>query len=240
MDYILNLLTKIHEDGTINVASRVLTIHIIQNAPPPDGHVCQQTRIILELNQDFIGTYVLIWKNSPPNGGHVFQRSGTIFDLVQDSIGKNLVTMCHEDRTINVASRVLTRKNTLPPGGYDCQATKTITINVASRVLTMKNTLPPGGHVFRPNGIIFKVVQYIIRTNLESKFHEDWTINVASRVLTSNRTIFKLFQDIVETNLLTKCHEDLTTNVASIVLTRQILTTHNAQFTYKKRSQSSP
>ncbi|KAH3708604.1 hypothetical protein DPMN_068059 [Dreissena polymorpha] len=53
-------------------------------------------------------------------------------------------------------------------------------------------------------------------------FHEDRTINVASRVhiRKSNKTIFDLIQDIIEINLLTKFHEDWTINVASRVLTR--------------------
>ncbi|KAH3699332.1 hypothetical protein DPMN_074288 [Dreissena polymorpha] len=69
---------------------------------------------------------------------------------------------------------------------------------------------------------------YVIVTNLLTKFHEDWKINVASRVLTrfyyshmrknalplgsdvfqANVTIFELIQDIIEINLLTKFHED--------------------------------
>ena len=43
-----------------------------------------------------------------PQGGHVFQPKGIIFELVQDIIGLNRLTMFHEDRTINVAYRVLT------------------------------------------------------------------------------------------------------------------------------------
>ncbi|KAH3846861.1 hypothetical protein DPMN_089167 [Dreissena polymorpha] len=86
-------------------------------------------------------------------------------------------------------------------------------INVASRVLTRKNAPHPGGHVFQPTGIIFELVQdiiginlltnfhpymekchapwqpcfsskHIIEPNLLNKFHEDWTIYVASRELT--------------------------------------------------------
>ncbi|KAH3885502.1 hypothetical protein DPMN_009496 [Dreissena polymorpha] len=70
-----------------------------------------------------------------------------------------------------------------------------------------------------------KFQRYIIETNLLTKFHEDWPINVASRVLTrknapplgshvfqANVTIFELIQDIIETNLLTKFHEDWTIN----------------------------
>ncbi|KAH3857379.1 hypothetical protein DPMN_099986 [Dreissena polymorpha] len=104
--------------------------------------------------------------------GHVFQSTGIIFKLVQDIIGMNVLTKFHEDRTINVASRV---KNAPPLGSHVFQAKATIfeliqdiietnhlskfhedwTINVASRVLTRKNAPPPGGHVFQPTGIIF-------------------------------------------------------------------------------------
>ncbi|KAH3733477.1 hypothetical protein DPMN_039905 [Dreissena polymorpha] len=68
-------------------------------------------------------------------------------------IETNLLTKFHDDRKINVTSRVLTRKN----------------------------APPRGGHVFLPTGIIFELVQDIIGMNLLTKFHEDWTINVASR-----------------------------------------------------------
>ncbi|KAH3776888.1 hypothetical protein DPMN_178322 [Dreissena polymorpha] len=104
-------------------------------------------------------------------------------------------------------------------------------INVASRVLTRKNPPPPGSHVFQQTGIIFELVQDIIRMNLLTKFHEDQTVNVASiekiapplgsHVFQANIIIFKLIQDIIETNLLTKFHEDWTINVASRVLTRK-------------------
>ncbi|KAH3695493.1 hypothetical protein DPMN_082953 [Dreissena polymorpha] len=43
---------------------------------------------------------------------------------------------------------------------------------------------PRGGHVFQPTGIMFELVQDIIGMNLLTEFHEDQTINVASRVLT--------------------------------------------------------
>ncbi|KAH3889671.1 hypothetical protein DPMN_013732 [Dreissena polymorpha] len=95
-----------------------------------------------------------------------------------------------------------------------------LTINVASKVLTRKNAPPPGGHVFIATIPIFELIQDIIRTNLLTKFHKDQTINVASRVknapplgshvFQANITIFKLIQDIIETNLLTKFHEDWT------------------------------
>ncbi|KAH3831244.1 hypothetical protein DPMN_104506 [Dreissena polymorpha] len=104
-----------------------------------------------------------------------------------------------------------------------------------------KNVLSPGGHVFQPTRIMFELVQDIIGMNLLTKFHEDQTINVASRVkndppfgshfFQANVTIFELIQDIIETNLLTKFHEDWTINVASRELTRQMLTPHNGRRT---------
>ncbi|KAH3809188.1 hypothetical protein DPMN_137549 [Dreissena polymorpha] len=93
---------------------------------------------------------------------------------------------------------------------------------------------PLGGHVFQPTETIFKLVQDTIGTNLLNKFHEDWTINVASRLFTGLKnallsgghvfkatvTIFQLVQYIIGTNLQNKFHDDLKINVASRVLTR--------------------
>ncbi|KAH3792019.1 hypothetical protein DPMN_145508 [Dreissena polymorpha] len=86
---------------------------------------------------------------------------------MQDIIETNF----HEDCTINEASRVLTRKNT-PPLFHDDRK-----INVTSRARSR------GGHVIQQTGIIFELVQDIIRMNLLAEFHEDRTKNVASRVL---------------------------------------------------------
>ncbi|KAH3790142.1 hypothetical protein DPMN_168337 [Dreissena polymorpha] len=178
-----------------------------------------------------------------PLGGHVVPPTGTIFELIKDIIGTNLLTKFHDDRTINVASRVLTRKNT-PPSWWSYRK-----INVASRVLTRKNAPSPGGHVFQPTSIIFELL------NLLTKFHEDRTINVASRVknapplgihvfqantihvasrvltrktalppvghgLSPIWTIFELVRDINKTNVLTKFHDDLAKIVTSRVFTR--------------------
>ncbi|KAH3776756.1 hypothetical protein DPMN_178188 [Dreissena polymorpha] len=145
--------------------------------------------------------YSHIRKNAPPLGSHVFPANVTIFELIQYIIETNLLTKFHDDRKINVTSRV---KNAPPLGSHVFQAKVTIfelikdisgtnllskfhedrKINVASRVLTRKNATPPGSHVFQPTGIIFKLVPDIIGMNLLTKFHEDQTINVASRVLT--------------------------------------------------------
>ncbi|KAH3700307.1 hypothetical protein DPMN_075282 [Dreissena polymorpha] len=149
-------------------------------------------------------------------------RAKTIF-----IIGTNLLTRFHENRRINVASRVSTRKNAMPPGGHDIIGMNLLTkfhevqtVNVASRVL-----------VFQANINIFELVQDIIETNLQTKFHEDWTINVASRVknapplvamfFKATKTIFELIQYITGTNLLTNFHDDPKINVTSRMLTRK-------------------
>ncbi|KAH3813632.1 hypothetical protein DPMN_142097 [Dreissena polymorpha] len=176
----MNLLTKFHEDWTINMTSKV--------------------------------------KNAPPLGSHVFQTH------------TNFLTKFHEDWTINVASRVLTRENAPPPGGYVFQPTSIIfelfQDIIGMHLLAKKNTPPLGIHVFQANipGIFFKIIQDIVETNFLTKFHEDWTINAASRVLTrqykekcyapgghvfkATKTIFELIQDIIGTNLLTKFCDD--------------------------------
>ncbi|KAH3751404.1 hypothetical protein DPMN_185960 [Dreissena polymorpha] len=112
-------------------------------------------------------------------------------------------------------------------------------INVASRVLTRKNAPPPGSHVFQPTGIILKLVQDIIWMNLLTKFHEDQTVNVASREKCPAPWPCFSSKHIIETNLLTKFHEDWTINVDSRELTRQMLTAHNGRRT-KCNHKSSP
>ncbi|KAH3866246.1 hypothetical protein DPMN_029305 [Dreissena polymorpha] len=136
----------------------------------------------------------------------------------------------------NLLTKVFKRKNAPP------------TDIIGTNLLTKKNTPPPGGHVLQPTQTIFELVQDIIGTNLLTMFHDDWirnmafriltrknapppwrsyiiTINVSSRVLTSNKrkhapppschvfkankTIFKLF------------HDDRKINVASRALTRK-------------------
>ncbi|KAH3775896.1 hypothetical protein DPMN_177306 [Dreissena polymorpha] len=81
--------------------------------------------------------------------------------------------------------------------------------------------------------------------NRLTKFHEDQTIHVASRVhikknapslgshvFQANVTIFEFIQDIIETNLLTNFHEDWTINANVDVAQR---TTYDGQRTTDKR-----
>ncbi|KAH3747421.1 hypothetical protein DPMN_181847 [Dreissena polymorpha] len=215
----MNLLTKFHKDGTINVASRM------KNAPPLCGHVFHANVTIFKLILDIIKTNLLTifhqdWtinvKNAPPLSCHVFQAKVTIFELIQDISGTNLLSKFHEDRKINVASRVLTR--------FEYSHIR-------------KNAPPPGGHVFQPTSIIFELVQDIIGINVLTKFHEDQTINVASRVKNAPPLGSHVFQ--ASTSLLTKFHENWTINVASRELTSQMLMPHNARRT-KGDHKSSP
>ncbi|KAH3721710.1 hypothetical protein DPMN_064658 [Dreissena polymorpha] len=110
------------------------------------------------------------------------------FVIAQNIIGTNLLTKFHEARKINVAPKVLTRKNAPPPWQPYI---------LGMNHLTKKNCPAPWKPFFQANIIIFQLIQDIIVTNLLTKFHEDETINVASRVLTSHvfkatKTIFKL------------------------------------------------
>ncbi|KAH3822817.1 hypothetical protein DPMN_124608 [Dreissena polymorpha] len=244
----------------------IIQTHILtkKSAPLPGGHVFQATGAIFELVQDIIGTnlltkfnddrtinmahtvltmlyYSFIKKNVTPLWRPCFSPTETIFELIQDIIGANRLTKFHDDRTINVASRVLIRKNAPLPGGNVFKETETIfkciqdiigtniltkfhedrKINVDSRVFIRKNAPPPGGHVFQANVTIFELIQYITETNLLIKFHGDWTIHVASRPYISIYEKNALPPDIIGTNLLTTFFEDRKINLASIVFTRK-------------------
>ncbi|KAH3843193.1 hypothetical protein DPMN_116704 [Dreissena polymorpha] len=201
-----NLLTKFHEDWTINVASRVLTKKMPR---PPRRPYIFGTNILSK---------VLARKNAPPPGSHVFQPTGIIFELVQDIIGMNLLTKFHEDWTINVASRELTRQMLTVHDGQEA-----ITKAHYEHVVLRKNLSNP---------------KDIIGMNLLTKFHEDWTINVASRELTRQMLTvhdgqeaitkahyehvvlrYQLHLHIANTNILTKFHQEWMENIAFRVKT---------------------
>ncbi|KAH3888097.1 hypothetical protein DPMN_012122 [Dreissena polymorpha] len=98
-----HVLTKIHEDRTKNVTSRVFTcfhyIHIVKTSPPPGGHIS-----IKPMN------------TAPPTGCHlnddwasnVTSTMFTGFELDRGINRTNVLTKFHEDRTINAASGVFT------------------------------------------------------------------------------------------------------------------------------------
>ncbi|KAH3747462.1 hypothetical protein DPMN_181889 [Dreissena polymorpha] len=143
---------------------------------------------------------------------HVFQATRTFFKLLQAFIGTNLLTKFHNDQTINVATRVLTRKIAPPTWQPYFIGTNLLTkfhhdqtINVATRVKIAPPTWQPS----------------FIGTNLLTKFHHDQTINVAARVLTRKNApapgiiIYRgtywtknVTSTVLTRNVLTKFHED--------------------------------
>ncbi|KAH3894109.1 hypothetical protein DPMN_018267 [Dreissena polymorpha] len=121
-----------------------------------------------------------------------FQANGAIFKRVQDIIRTNILTKFHGDWTINVTLRAKCPN----PGGNVSLGRRTI--NGASRVLTRKNArsltnLLTKFHDDRTINVVSSPYYekcpaqwrpYIIGTNLLTRFHADRTINVASRELT--------------------------------------------------------
>ena len=99
---------------------------------------------------------------------------------------------------------------------------------------------PSGGHAFLPIRTIVELNRRVQKTNVLTKFHEDWTKNVTSRVFTCFHyihiekndpptggnvfspiwTIFNLVRDINKTNVLTNFHDDWAKIVTSRVFTR--------------------
>ncbi|KAH3853988.1 hypothetical protein DPMN_096526 [Dreissena polymorpha] len=129
----------------------------------------------------------------------MFQRS-------RNNVGFAHLRGFHDDWAKNVISRV-----------HVIQLTGTI-FKLNSHIKeTNKNTPPTGGHVFSPIWPIFELVRDINKTNVYTKFHDDWAKIVTSRVIT--RTIFELNSHIKETNVLTKFHENWAKNVTSRVFT---------------------
>ncbi|KAH3692031.1 hypothetical protein DPMN_194908 [Dreissena polymorpha] len=173
-----NLLTKFHEDWTINLAHIVRTTH--------DGRGITGTIFELFHKDRTINVASRVLTS------HVFQVNVTIFELIQDIIETNLLTKFHENWTLNVASRVLTRPMLTTHDGQKAitnahheHIVLSFDINfIVLKVNLLENAPPLGSHVFQVNVTIFELIQDIIETNLLTKFHEDWTINAASRVLT--------------------------------------------------------
>ncbi|KAH3811947.1 hypothetical protein DPMN_140365 [Dreissena polymorpha] len=104
-----------------------------------------------------------------------------------------------------------------------------------------QNCPPPSSHVIQLTGTIFELNSRIEKTNVLSKFHENWAKNVTSTVFTcfhyihidknapptgghvfsTITTIFNLVRDINKTNVLTNFHDDWAKMVTSRVFTRE-------------------
>ncbi|KAH3869868.1 hypothetical protein DPMN_033039 [Dreissena polymorpha] len=181
------VLTKFHKDWAKNHKCFLDNIHIEKTAPPPGGHVTSRE------------------KAPPPHGGHVFLPIQTIFELNRRIQETNVLTKFHEDWNKNVTSRV-ENCPAPPPGSHVFSPIWTIfeDINethvftkfhddwakvVTPRVFTRNTAPPPGGHLHEDwasnvTSTVFELSRVIIGTNVLTKFHEDRTRNVASRVFT--------------------------------------------------------
>ncbi|KAH3865354.1 hypothetical protein DPMN_028393 [Dreissena polymorpha] len=200
-----NVLTKLHEKWANNVTSRVFTcfhyIHtcIEKNAPPTGGHPwkpCYSTdRTIFELNSHIKETNVLTkfhenWaknvtfrvENCLTHWRPCLSTICTIFKLVRDINKTNVLSNFHDDWTKIVTSRVFTRKTALPTGG---QVFKLIRTTFELNQHIIKTNILTNDLVFDPAQPNFQLDRDFIGTKLLTKFHEDRTINVASRVFTN-------------------------------------------------------
>ncbi|KAH3747403.1 hypothetical protein DPMN_181829 [Dreissena polymorpha] len=116
--------------------------------------------------------YIHIENNAPPTGGYVFSPILTIFELVREINKTNVLTNFHDDSAKIVTSRMFTRKTARPTGGHVFQWTGT--------------TFELNQHIIKTNILTnFELDHDFIGTKLLTKFHEDRTINVASRVFTN-------------------------------------------------------
>ncbi|KAH3841755.1 hypothetical protein DPMN_115234 [Dreissena polymorpha] len=201
-----------HKDWII-----IVTSTIYGKIPRPLASI---TNILTKFHRHWttnVTSSVITRKTGPPPGSHVFQQTRTIFKLIRD--------MFHEDWTINENCHDHWR----PCFSFNW-----------NHFRTRKTATPPGSHVFQPTGTIFELVQDIIRTNVLTKFHEDWTINLTFTVKTApppgghvflpTGTIFELVKDFIGTHAPTKFHDDWTKNVTSRVLTRKTATPSGTQF----------
>ncbi|KAH3811692.1 hypothetical protein DPMN_140107 [Dreissena polymorpha] len=182
-----NVLTKLHENWTKNVTSRVFKcfhyIHIEKTARFTCSHVRSPIATIIKLFQDINKTNVL-----------------TKFHDDWANHETNVLNKFHEDWTKNVTSRVFTCIHYI-------HIEKTASI--------------PGGHVFSPIWTIFELDRDINKTNVLTKFYDDWAKIVSSKVFTRKitpstgghvfqrtRATFELNQHFIKTNMTTKLHED--------------------------------
>ncbi|KAH3752156.1 hypothetical protein DPMN_186768 [Dreissena polymorpha] len=160
----MNLLTKFYEDQTINKASRVLT------------------RFYYSYNQ---------WHDMTSSTA----EPGLLFPthLMLKAMAKDAGFLKHKRITNHSVRKFLVQKlrnANIPPTetmaitGHKNVQYITNYSNISVEQQQKKNAPPLGSHIFQANVIIFEHIQDIIKTNLLTKFHEDWTLIVASRELT--------------------------------------------------------
>ncbi|KAH3885950.1 hypothetical protein DPMN_009947 [Dreissena polymorpha] len=125
---------------------------------------------------------------------------------------------------ITNAKIVTSREKDPPPGSHETNVLTKFhedwTKNVTSRVFKLENCPAPWRpcfFTFSPIWTIFELIRDINKTNVLTKFHDDWAKSVTSGVFTRNTapppgghvfqrtgTIFELNQNIIKTNILAK------------------------------------
>ncbi|KAH3694011.1 hypothetical protein DPMN_081450 [Dreissena polymorpha] len=169
--YITNLFTKFYDDWAKNMTSIVHVIQLTGTILQLNSRI-KETNVLTNFHENLAKHvtsrvftcfhYIHMEKNATHTGGHVFSPIWTIFALVRHINKTNVLINFHDDWAKTVTSRVFTRKRAPPTGGH---LHEDWALNVTSTV--------------------FEFDRDIIGTNLLTKFHENRTINVASRVFTN-------------------------------------------------------
>ncbi|KAH3889637.1 hypothetical protein DPMN_013697 [Dreissena polymorpha] len=93
-----NILTRVHEYRTINVASSLLTIHVFQQTRTIfELHDITRTNVLTKFREDSAVNLNFRVKNDGPPVSDVCQPTRTIFKHVQDINRKNLLTFKCDD-----------------------------------------------------------------------------------------------------------------------------------------------
>ncbi|KAH3852972.1 hypothetical protein DPMN_095493 [Dreissena polymorpha] len=159
------------------------------------------------------------------------------------NVSSRLLTCFHYKHIKKTAPPLAAMKKTPSPGGHVFLPIQTIFefICCMKQILfpcfycihIKKTAPPPGGHVFPPTMTIFELKCCMMirqknvtsrKTHVLTKFYEDWTNNVTSRVFTCFHYIHILLRPLCpyidETNVLNKFHDDWAKIVTSRVFTR--------------------
>ncbi|KAH3885598.1 hypothetical protein DPMN_009593 [Dreissena polymorpha] len=165
-----NLLTKFHDDRTRNPNKPNFPAHWRPCFSTDKNHFEIIRHII---KQTFLQSYMKI--------GH------EIFERVRCIIGTNLLTKFHKDRTRNVASKAFTRKTALCPlAAMFFQRTGT-TFELTN--ISLKQTFSQVHEDWALKcDLHFRTLSKYHCYKYLTKFHEDRTRNVASRVFTNTWT----------------------------------------------------
>ncbi|KAH3879743.1 hypothetical protein DPMN_003649 [Dreissena polymorpha] len=149
-----NPITSPEQSAILQLVQEINCSITRKTAPPPwQPLTSRETNVLTKFHENWAKN-VTSKKNAPPTGGHVFSPIWTIFELVR-----------HINRT--------NRKTAPPTGGH---LNKDWALNVTSTTFTSFFSF------FDLHDPVSNSIEISNRTNLLTKFHEDRTINVASRV----------------------------------------------------------